>query len=241
VWTLREASRYKRAGTWPTTGDPNFANVSLLLHMDGSNGSTTFTDSSGTPKTVTANGNAQISTAQSKFGGASGYFDGSGDFVVATSPTAFEFGTGDFTAECWFYAATGSNGGVAAIMTTATGSSDEFGFFVGLQDDSNIIWLFGDGTWAFFRSVSGFPTDSWSHLALTRSSGVAYLFLNGTVIDSVSDSTDLANPNQAVAIGGRNLSGGQYFTGYIDELRITKGVARYTANFTPPTAPFPDA
>ena len=78
-------------------------NVSLLLHGNGTNGSTTITDSSPTPKTVTAVGNAQISTAQSKFGGASIAFDGTGDYATVPSASAFDFGTADFTVEAWVY------------------------------------------------------------------------------------------------------------------------------------------
>jgi hypothetical protein len=77
--------------------DPNYASVSLLLHMDGTNGSTVFTDLSPVPKVVTRFGDAQISTAQSKFGGSSAYFDGTGDYLTVASSADFGFGTGDFT------------------------------------------------------------------------------------------------------------------------------------------------
>ena len=81
-----------------TVGD---STVSLLLHMDGANNSTTFTDRSYSPKTVTAFGNAKISTAQSKFGGASAAFDGSGDYIEFDRGTDLQFGAGDFTIEGW--------------------------------------------------------------------------------------------------------------------------------------------
>jgi len=81
--------------------DTYYSNVSLLLHCDGSNGSTTFTDNSPSPKTVTANGNASVSTAQSKFGGASAVFDGTGDYLSLDGSSGFAFGTGDFTIEFW--------------------------------------------------------------------------------------------------------------------------------------------
>jgi hypothetical protein len=83
--------------------DTNINEVSLLLHGDGTNGSTTITDSSLTPKTVTAVGNAQISTAQSKFGGASILLDGSGDYLDVGSNSAFGYGLSDFTIETWVY------------------------------------------------------------------------------------------------------------------------------------------
>ena len=95
VWTLREQLKAKRSLLWPPNAgeDPYYGNVSLLLYGDGANGSTTITDSSPTPKTVTAVGNAQISTAQSKFGGASIAFDGAGDYLIVPSTgTPGDFG-----------------------------------------------------------------------------------------------------------------------------------------------------
>jgi len=83
--------------------DPYYNNVSLLLHGDGANGSTTIVDSSTSPKTVTAVGNAQISTAQSKFGGASLAFDGAGDYLTIPDDSSFDFGFNDFTIEGWIY------------------------------------------------------------------------------------------------------------------------------------------
>jgi hypothetical protein len=81
--------------------DPNFASVVLLVGFDGSDGSTTFTDESGAAHALTAVGNVQVDTAQSKFGGASGLFDGAGDAITAADSAAWHFGTGDFTVEAW--------------------------------------------------------------------------------------------------------------------------------------------
>jgi hypothetical protein len=92
---------YRFGAATPT--DPNFADVSLLLHGDGANGSTTIIDSSPTPKTVTAFGNAQISTAQSKFGGASIALDGTGDYASTGNSSDLLMGSAVFTIECWFY------------------------------------------------------------------------------------------------------------------------------------------
>ena len=102
LWFPNEQSMARRDGIWPPMGDPYWSSVSLLLHMNGSNGSTTFTDSSSNNYTVTAYGHAQISTAQSKFGGASGLFDGSVDYIRATPSTNLQFG-GDFTLELQVY------------------------------------------------------------------------------------------------------------------------------------------
>lgn len=236
TWTVNEQILYQRQNAW--IGDASFDSVSLLLHMDGSNGSTTFTDSSSNIFTVTANGNAQISTTQSKFGGASGYFDGTGDYLESTS-SAYLFGTGDFCIEFWFNAS-------AAFSGTAQ-------TFCGVWSSSNFAWIaqatstsvscsFGNGS-AFSTSISNNwtapSTGTWNHLAITRSGTAAYLFMNGSQLSTATVSTNISGTG-TMSIG-RNTDGNQqYFTGYIDEFRITKGAARYTASFTAPTAPFPN-
>jgi hypothetical protein len=89
-----------------TSSDPYLSNVSLLLKMDGANNSTTFTDSSLTPKAVFANGNAKISTAQSKFGGSSALLDGTGDYLSLAHNSGFSIESSDFTLEAWVYRST---------------------------------------------------------------------------------------------------------------------------------------
>ncbi len=209
--------------------DPNFSSVSLLLHMDGSNGSTTFTDSSSSPKAITKYGNAQISTTQSKFGGASGLFDGNGDYLTASSAD-FSFGTGDFTVEGWMYVVDGTS--YKAIASFVSGSNNNSLYVL----NSTLIWF--DVT---SRAASAsFSLSTWHHFAVTRASGVVRVFLNGT--KSSSDYTTSFNiASGSVRIGVRGASLSEFFNGYIDDFRITKGVARYTANFTPPTAAFPNS
>lgn len=243
VWTLREASRYRRAGTWPigVEPDPNFANVSLLLHMDGSNGSTNFVDSSGTPKTVTPSGNAQISTAQSKFGGASGYFDGSGDYITVPASDGLELGSGDFTIELWLYSLGGQAQYAGVISKGQEGSTSADVWNLEFAGDSEIgfyAWSVGG-----LGVITGISTNTWHHVAISRNGSTTRFFLDGVLASFASGSyTISSNANGPLRIGsGWYDLAGRPFKGYIEELRITKGVARYTANFTPPTAPFPDA
>lgn len=232
--------------SWIITGsekyetDPYRSQVSLLLHGDGTNGSTTIVDSSPTPKTVTAVGNAQISTAQSKFGGSSLAFDGTGDSAETEILNDFAFGSGDFTIECWvwFNSITANT----TIMRMDSGSG-----YNGI--------LFGHGTnlgcyvtsaGAGWDLVSNQPLtgatglNAWHHVALTRSSNTFRGFVNGSQTFSVTSSLSIYQPNPMVRIGSANPNGAIAMNGYIDDLRITKGVARYTSNFTKPTAPFPD-
>jgi hypothetical protein len=224
---------YQFAAAGPT--DPDFANVSLLLHGDGANGSTTIVDSSPSPQTVTAFGNAQISTAQSKFGGASIAFDGSGDYLTGPSNNAnFNFGTGDFTIEAFAYPVEPRSGTIFCYRSSASDG------VIVIQYISQ--WFAKVGN----TSVAGgsVTINSFSHIAAVRASGVLTLYVNGTSVGSNSSATDnvTGSASHVVRIGAPSESTSSLqWNGYIDDLRITKGVARYTANFTPPTAPFPDA
>jgi hypothetical protein len=228
-------SGYEAAGG----GGPN---VVLLLPMDGTNGSTTFTDSSPSPKTVTANGNAQISTAQSVFGGASAFFDGSGDFLTVSGKTVFNMSE-DFTIEFWVMPETfavvdetGSNRAVLSFASTALADATPAIFF-GATGFSNPgqIWFFGSAS-ILVGSVT-FSVNAWRYVALVRSGSTLTWYIDGVASGSTTFTTTIA-PEQILI--GRSLNTAGDFQGFIDDLRITVGVARYTANFTPPTAPFPD-
>lgn len=117
VWQLGEVESGRRAGIWPST-DPFWASTMLLLRMDGANNSTAFTDLSSTPKAVTANGDAKVSTAQSQFGGASLLLDGNGDYLSFPASADFAPGTGDFTVECWIRFTSVPSSGYAGIANT---------------------------------------------------------------------------------------------------------------------------
>ena len=213
--------------------DPYYNNVSLLLHGDGSNGSTTITDSGPSPKTVTAFGNAQIITAQSKFGGASIAFDGSGDYISAGTSNDFVFGTADFTIEFWAYPTNFAN--YRIIWDNRTSDSDVNGFVLGFSAVN--IYLY---TSSNFRISGSLPSlNQWSHVALTREADKHKIFVNGLQAGSTYTANNNYTRNSS-QIGRYFLTNNDNYSGYIDDFRITKGVARYTSNFTPPTAPFPE-
>jgi hypothetical protein len=214
--------------------DLNYSSVSLLMHADGANASTTFTDSSSSPKTITATGNAQISTAQSKFGGASAYFDGTGDYLSTPSNAAFQFGTGDFTIEFWTRASSVANAPVVLDYYTAA----QPGWQLSLTTDGKLLWYTTTTVKTGGISVN---TGSWAHVAIVRNSGNLQFYVDGVADGSaVSHSTDLSYATTSLGIGGQVTTRAPTYdySGYIDELRITKGVARYTSSFTPPTAAF---
>jgi len=253
-------ARYTSNFTPPTTelpdpSDPDFDSVSLLLHGDGNNGSTTFIDSSNNSHTVTANGDAEISTTQSKFGGASMYFDGSGDYLSIPDSDQFEIGSGDFTFEAWIYltgysAAYQGQYYVAEIICKDSGSTGRgFTFYVLGTSTSwtNLrVGLFSSNTNLLVTSATtSFNLNTWYHVAGVRNGTSLRLYKNGVDVGGGTNATTVQNTTTAVTVGSENpyfiaTGNAYYFPGYIDDLRITKGVARYTSNFTTPTAPLPD-
>jgi len=223
------------------SGDPDFADVSLLLHLDGTNGSTTFTDTSSSPRTLTAEGSAQISTAEAKFGQSLLLNDANTYTNYLTTPNnaGFQMSTGDFTLEAWIYLISKPRNTAGILSSGSASFGDNGGYFV--VDSSNRIQLGIPGFAVFGGTIS---TGQWYHVAGTRSGTTTRIFIDGTLTStgtSDSNSYNFSKDNLLIGRNGWDGSGSQAFHGYIDDVRITKGVARYTATFTAPTAPFPDA
>ena len=237
----------------PAPTDPSFANVSLLLHGNGANGSSTIIDSSPSPKTVTAVGNAQISTAiADPFGNNTRgvlAFDGNSDRLDIPYSSNFQL-LNTYTIEAWVYPLTVS-AVFRPIFNIQAFSQSSFGGILLAVNGSSLVFevktLSGSGVGIFYEILGGSGTvaaNAWQHVAVSISNNSARLFANGIQVGSTVSITDWGFAPVGVSVGA-NANGfnntTQVFNGYIDELRITKGVARYTANFTPPTAPFPDA
>lgn len=212
-------------------GDPHFDKVSLLLHMDGADGSTAFTDSSAAPKTAIVTGDVQISTAHSKWGGASCFFGVVGGEVKYANDTAFGFGTWDFTLEAWVRRQNSD----CALFDVRNSGSDTGGLVAYISANGYLSWY--DGS-AKISTTQHIPVGECMHVAYSRSSGVLHMFVGGVLVRSDAKSSDFGAERHLRI--GRDVAGGARFSGYIDDLRITKGVARYTANFTPPAARLPD-
>jgi len=193
-------------------------------------------DKSQTASNAILAGNTQSSTTQTKYLSSSMYFDGSGDYITMTPSDLFAFRTGDFTIEGWAYiTATGDKGlfqqGTSNFPATNTNS-------VALQitnaAPANSEWAIYAGN-AYHESTVNYALNQWYHFAVARASSVTKLYINGTEALSVSDSVDYTGTYFGVGsiYGAANA---QCFTGYMSDFRVTKGLARYTANFTPPTA-----
>ena len=209
--------------TPPTAPVTAITNTSLLLNFTNAG----IVDASAKNDLVTV-GNAQISTAQSKFGGSSMYFDGSGDYLIIPDSAEFDFGTGNFTIEAWVYH-TISSGTSQAYFTHATGG---FGFS---RNNAGAL-VASQASVADITSGGSIPLNAWTHIAVCRTGTSLSIFINGTAASTVTNNTNF-NGTTAPQVGA--AGGSLLMNGYINDLRITKGVARYTANFTPPTAPFP--
>ena len=231
---LVAASAYAQSVIVSQAYDPHYANVSLLLHGDGADNGTVFTDNSPSPKTVTTYGNAKTSTAQSKFGGSSIFFDGNGDYLVSPSNSAFQFGTGDFTIEAWVYIPTGISGSYAAICDIRSGPSGSGAVLFKLNSSRQLGYYGATET----NTTATVPLSTWTHVAISRSSGTTRLFISGDLSATVADGDNKSI--NGCYIGRVHDNVHPAFSGYIDELRITKGVARYNGNFTPPTEAFPN-
>jgi hypothetical protein len=212
----------------PTAGDPLFSSVSLLLHMDGTDSS--FVDSSGTPKTITASGGATQSTAQAKFGGKSGSFGGAGS--LSASGNAGVFGTGDFVVEAWVYLTSSAEQFVLDTRSSASTSGMGFRIF-----SDNKLYFSGDANNAL--TTTTVPLNQWAHVAWSRSSGTIRGYINGGLGGTARDDSDLTSTSLRISRVGF-VNAGQ-INGFIDDLRVTKNHRGYTGStITVPTAAFPD-
>jgi len=229
--------------------DPYYANVSLLLHMDGTNGSLTFTDSSINAFAIGRAGGAQISTAQSKFGGASGLFDGTGDRLEIAYSAALDLVGSSFTVEGWIYPTAFKASGVRiyAAGGGTVGWNGTTGIHLLIQlgaNNGNVQLQWWNGSTAVAAQTSAAVTlSTWSHIAVSVSGTNVYIAVNGVV--QLFTSATLVRPStnpvtNLATIYGEGGAVGTAFAGYMDEFRVTKGVARYTSNFTPSTAAWPE-
>lgn len=216
-----------RATGIPTVTDASFSSVVSLLHFDGANASTTFTDQIG--KVWTPGGSAKLDTSTVKFGSAAGLFDSLG---YISSPSHADFALpGDFTIECWLNRVNTSPTYQPLWYTNVTGGAT-FSLKAGkLSFGANSV---ADHLTA--PALCAFST--WVHVAVTRSGSTLRIFEAGVVTATVTQAYSYA---QGVASIGATSSGGISYTGYMDDMRVTKGVARYTANFTPPSEAFPNS
>jgi len=204
-----------------------------------------FIDNSSSPKTASVNGvtvqrfnpfGTSTAYSTSVIGG-SGYFDGTGDNLIAVSAnTANAMGTGDWTAEAWIYLTTG--GGTPFVFDTLpTSSGSTTGLRMRLNASNQLqLWQYGS---AVLTSSASVTVNAWTHVALVKSSGTTTAYVNGTASNTYSDSGNYTCGTDRPMIGSDGFNNGSEnsFPGYISNLRLVKGTAVYTSSFTPNTAP----
>jgi hypothetical protein len=206
----------------------------LCLHCDGVDASTSFPDSALAPHAVTAVGNAQVDTAQSKFGGASALFDGTGDYLTLDGSADFAFGTGDFTIDFWM-CHTGTYNAYEILYDSRPFATQGLYPTIYLAS-GQLRYLIASVDYITGSSPS---TDVWHHIALTRSGTSTRLFVDGIQVGStLSDSTNYINGASRPMIAASGPNNADSFKGWLDEVRVSKGIARWTTTFTPPTAPY---
>jgi hypothetical protein len=184
-------------------------------------------------------GNAQISTSVKKYGTGSMYFDGSGDYLTLPSTPNLGFSSGDFTVEAWVYLTVNIANATGGYLTDFRGGSTN-NFALGFIGDSGVTKMYeyvNSGS-ASTTGTSTVTLNTWNHVAWVRSGTTVTMYLNGTSNGSITSS--YSQGATTVTICSRYTGATEFITGYVDDLRITKGYARYTANFTPPTAAFPN-
>ncbi|MGI6125167.1 MAG: LamG domain-containing protein, partial [Acetivibrionales bacterium] len=206
----------------------------LLMHMDGSDNGTTFTDECG--KTVTAHGDVCTKTAEKKFGTASGYFDGTDDYLQLQHDD-FIFASGDITIDGWIHPTT-INASEGNVIFNIINNSLNSNLFVSIYSDKKMRFCYRNdaGTDIFnFYSTSEISLNTWTHFACCISGTKAYIFINGELESSVDFSRNGNFTANKVHIGMNVSPAPRCWQGYMDEIRLSKGVARWTSDFTPPT------
>jgi len=222
--------------TVPTTPLTAITNTQLLCNFTNAG----IIDNS-MQNLVETRGDAKISTTQSKFGGSSIFFDGTGDQLTFLNNPLFAFFTGNFTVECWLYPQ--SSGG-QSVMNYSNGQSSNSNFAWEMYQVNGTTIQFSicdsDSATGYTASSTGLSINSWNHIAAVRNGNTMSIYVNGVVGGTTVSVTGVSVFNKSTAtlkVSGYNNATTMY-TGYIDDLRVTNGYARYTTNFTPTTSTF---
>ena len=226
--------------------DDFFDNVKFLGSFDGSDAATSASDDAGL-RTLTFSNGAALSTSVKKFGTASLKIDPddnqSNAKVLTDTTSDFAFGTDDFTIEMWFYKTVNAYG-FLFDMRGGGDTTNTDGLYVAMGGGGNTELDLSLNKSTILRcNMDAISNDQWHHYAVTKASNTYRVFIDGALQGSASNSTNL-NQNKPMMIGnyhGNSSGGGFSFNGYIDEVRVTKGTARYTEAFTAPTSAFPES
>ena len=215
-----------------TAGDDQFAKVTALFNFDGSDGDTTTSglDSSNKNLTLSYSSGDQLSNTQTKFGATSLYV---ADNVTVSSSDGFNMGTGDFTIEGWYYLTQFNNHFLYDQWASSSTGSGNIQIYV-KSNEGGAIRVYYDGG-SKFTTTGGFSLNTWTHLAVVRYSNTITVYFNGTADGTTQSYSGQFGKTGDLYIGDQHSGGGGAPQMYVDDLRVTKGLARYTSNFTAPT------
>jgi hypothetical protein len=240
-----------QAGKRRVTNDPYFANVALLMHMDGVDNGTVFTEQKG--KIVTRNGGVVTKTGVKRFGTASAYFNGISDWLTVPYSSDLRFGSGNFSIEVSIYLSGYAVNNEGYYKGTVVSRDVYLGreFVLNIEGTANSYTSiafagFSDNS-SGYTIVSAYFTFNLNQLyniEVTRNGNLVYIFVDGILLNpgGTAFSRTIQNTTTPLLIGASNFDASYLyrFNGYIDDLRITTGISRHTANFPLPTEPFPD-
>lgn len=205
----------------------------LLMHFDGASGGTIFTDSSRFARTVSFAGNINTSTAQKKFGTASAYFDGAGDYLYGFYAN-LALGAGNFTVDFWIYQTEARD--CPIFDTRILGGSASQPNSLGLYTTSARTLILVSSGANNLTTTATVTLNTWTHIAIVRSGNTITIYINGVSVGSVVNSSNFNI--QGLIIGRYADADGGYYKGYYDELRVLAGIADWKANFTPPAGAY---
>ena len=231
---------YTAAFTPPSAPLTAIANTSLLLSC--TNAGIFDTATMNDLETV---GNAQVSTSVVKYGTGSMYFDGSGDRLVGVNTPNLNFGSGAWTVEFWIYATDQVIGPIVNQCSQASSAGWSVWAYNGGGGTSRKLTVFLNGaTFSLTTGADAWASNTWTHVAVVKSGTNLTFYSNGVNVASSTSAPATLTDTTAVPMVGATVSGVNWgssydFTGYLDDIRVTKGVARYSGNFTPPPARFP--
>jgi hypothetical protein len=183
-------------------------------------------------------GNAQVSTSVVKYGTGSMAFDGSGDWLAGPPTPQTDLGSGDFTIEAWLYRT--ASGAASDSGMVSRGAPSTLNGFVFAYTSANVLTFNFNYSGAIVTGVTVIPANTWTHVAVSRNGNTFRLFVNG-VVDATATSTNsqTTNASDVFYVGRSGFDSNRIVTGYLDDVRLTKGAARYIGNFTPPVARMP--
>jgi hypothetical protein len=223
------------------TEDTYFGSVAFLGNFDGADGATSYTSEDGGQRVATFEGSAEIDTAQFKFGTSSAFFDGTTDWIHFPDSDDFSFGAGQFTVEGWWRFNGDPGTGSHLLVAHYDHVANERSWLIELNNNE-LWWAWttdgNPGTYAQIDTPWNPVGDQWYHLAVTRdASNDLRIFIDGVVLTTVANAVTYHPATSTLSVGG-TATGNASMLGWIDEVRVTKGVARYTAAFTPVSSAF---